>query len=101
MDRLTHGELSAGELAEPFALTQQGVSKHLAYLERAKLISRRREGRQVLCALNPWVLRDVAVWANQYARFWGPGLGETANADIPAGKQRPHKKRKTPVEDPQ
>jgi DNA-binding transcriptional ArsR family regulator len=70
VDRLTNGPATVTELAEPFRLSQQAISKHVAALAKAQLISRRREGRQVWCALNPHVLREVAVWAGRYNRFW-------------------------------
>ena len=46
LDRLRRGAASVNELAEPFGVSQQAISKHLAYLERASLIEKRKEGRQ-------------------------------------------------------
>jgi DNA-binding transcriptional ArsR family regulator len=68
--RLTRGPASVNELAEPFAISQQAISKHLAYLERARLIQKRRQGRQHFCALIPGTIREVAIWAEGYRRFW-------------------------------
>lgn len=70
VDRLTEGPATVNELAEPFAISQQAVSKHLAYLETARLIERQREGRQNFCALNPNAIREVAKWADGYRRCW-------------------------------
>ena len=70
LDRLADGPATVTDLGAPFQLSQQAISKHLAALAKAQLISRRREGRQVWCALNPHVLREVAVWAARYTRFW-------------------------------
>jgi DNA-binding transcriptional ArsR family regulator len=70
VDRLTRGPAPISELAKPFAMSQQAVSKHVAYLEHAHLIEKRRAGRQHLCALNPNALREVAQWAEGYRRFW-------------------------------
>ena len=70
VDRLTRGRASVNELAAPFAISQQAISKHIAYLERARLVDKRREGREHFCTLNPGVIRDVAVWAQSYRRFW-------------------------------
>ena len=53
LGRLAHGPASVSELAAPFAMSQQAISKHLAYLERARLIDKRRSGRQHFCILNP------------------------------------------------
>lgn len=70
VDQLTRGQASVNELAAPFAISQQAISKHIAYLERARLIEKRREGREHFCTLNPRVIRDVALWAESYRRFW-------------------------------
>jgi DNA-binding transcriptional ArsR family regulator len=70
VDRLTRGPAPISELARPFAMSQQAISKHVASLERAHLIQKRRAGRQHLCALNPDALRAVAQWAESYRRVW-------------------------------
>jgi DNA-binding transcriptional ArsR family regulator len=72
IDRLSRGETSISELSEPFRMSQQAFSKHLRYLERSHLISRRKQGRQVFCALNPQVIREVAIWAEKYRAHWDP-----------------------------
>ena len=70
VDRLTDGPASVNELAAPFPISQQAVSKHLAYLETARLIERQREGRLNFCALNPEAIREIAQWADGYRQFW-------------------------------
>jgi DNA-binding transcriptional ArsR family regulator len=70
LERLARGAASVNELAEPFHISQQAVSKHLAYLERAELIEKRREGRQRLCALRPHALEDVVAWVQKGREFW-------------------------------
>jgi len=70
LDRLALGPASVNELARPFKLTQQAVSKHLDYLHRAQLINKRRDGRQQFCTLNPQPFRDVIGWAEQCCRAW-------------------------------
>jgi len=70
VDRLTGGPATVMELAEPFSISQQAISKHLAYLESARLIERQREGRQNFCALKPDTIREVADWAEGYRRIW-------------------------------
>ena len=70
VERLARRPATVNELAKPFAMTQQAVSKHLAYLERARLIEKRREGRQHICSLTPDAIREVAEWAENYRRFW-------------------------------
>lgn len=59
-----------GELARPARMSQQAVSKHLAYLENAKLIHKRRVGRQHLCTLNPEPMKEVADWLDTFKQFW-------------------------------
>ena len=54
----------------PFDMSQQAVSKHLAYLQRARLIDKRREGRLHVCTLNPAPLEEVAAWADGYRALW-------------------------------
>ncbi len=68
--RLVAGPAAVGDLARPFRMSQQAVSKHLSYLERARLIDKRRHGRLHICTLNPAPLKEVAEWAETYRRFW-------------------------------
>lgn len=63
------------ELAEPFAISQQAISKHLACLQRARLIKKRRHGRQSLCALSPAPFDDVVGWIESCHRFWDESFG--------------------------
>ena len=70
LGRLADGPATVGELAEPFRMSQQAVSKHLAYLERARLVEKRREGRRQVCTLNPVPFREVDAWMGDYRRFW-------------------------------
>lgn len=68
--RLAAGPSTVGELARPYRITQQAISKHLAYLERAKLVEKRRDGRIQVCSLNARPIRAVAEWAAEYRQFW-------------------------------
>jgi len=68
--RLRSGPASVNELAEPFAISQQAVSKHIAYLELSNLIERQWQGRQNFCALKPETIREVADWADGYRQCW-------------------------------
>jgi DNA-binding transcriptional ArsR family regulator len=67
---LAAGECNVAELAEPFAMTLQGVRKHLAVLEGAKLIVTRRVGRERLCRLEPKRLKSAADWLGARATQW-------------------------------
>ena len=68
--RLTTGEASVKELAEPFEMSLPAISKHLKVLERAGLIARGREAQWRPCKLEAGPLKDIATWIEQYRRFW-------------------------------
>ena len=68
--RLARGEASVTELAEPFAMTQPAISKHLKVLERAGLVTRRRDAQRRPCRLEAGALRDATEWLDAYRRFW-------------------------------
>ena len=65
---------SIAELTEPFRISQQAVSKHVACLERAQLLQKRRSGRQQVCYLAPAPLQTVAAWVKPYRRHWEEGF---------------------------
>jgi DNA-binding transcriptional ArsR family regulator len=68
--RLASGAATVNELAEPFAMTQPAVSKHLKVLERAGLISRDRDGQRRPSRLEPKRLAEASAWLDQYREFW-------------------------------
>ena len=68
--RLSAGEATVGELARPFRISQPAVSKHLAVLERAGLISRRRRAQERPCRLEAARLKQANEWMERYRRFW-------------------------------
>lgn len=68
--RLATGEVTVNELAQPFAMTQPAVSKHLKVLERAGLIARGRDAQRRPCRLHPEALKTVADWVAHYEHFW-------------------------------
>jgi len=68
--RLTSGECSVSELAEPFAMSMPAVSKHLRVLERAGLVTQRREAQWRPCRIEAGPLKDVADWAEHYRHIW-------------------------------
>ena len=68
--RLRDGEATVGELAEPFAMSQPAISKHLKVLERAGLISRGRDGRRRPSRLEGSPLAEATEWLEGYRRFW-------------------------------
>lgn len=68
--RLSKGEASVGELAEPFGLTLPAISRHVRVLERAGLIVQGQRAQYRPCALNPDPIREVAAWTEQYRAIW-------------------------------
>jgi DNA-binding transcriptional ArsR family regulator len=68
--RLASGEASVLELAEPFDMTQPAISKHLKVLERAGLISRRRDAQRRPCRIEARPLAEANDWLKDYRRLW-------------------------------
>lgn len=68
--RLSHGPASVHGLTEPFALSQQMISKHIAYLVRARIVIKMKRGRESVCTLRPEAIKTVSDWAISYRRFW-------------------------------
>jgi DNA-binding transcriptional ArsR family regulator len=68
--RLASGAATVNELAEPFAMTQPAISKHLKVLERAGLISRNRDGQRRPSRLEPERLAEASAWLERYREFW-------------------------------
>ncbi|MFC4942269.1 ArsR/SmtB family transcription factor [Pseudonocardia sp. GCM10023141] len=68
--RLARGEASVGELAEPFAMSQPAISKHLKVLERAGLVSRGRDAQRRPCRLEAQPMREATEWLAGFRAFW-------------------------------
>jgi DNA-binding transcriptional ArsR family regulator len=84
--RLSRGESSVGDLAEPFDMSLPAVTKHLKVLERAGLIRRGRRAQWRPCRLSPAPLREVADWVEAYRDLWEARLDrlEAFLADVQA-----------------
>jgi len=76
LTRLVRGDASVLELAEPFAMTQPAISKHLKVLERAGLVSRGREAQRRPCHLQATALREVTEWLDGYRQFWSDSFDQ-------------------------
>ena len=74
LTRLAAGEATVNELAEPFPVSVQAVSKHLGVLERAGLITRGRSAQLRPSRLRAQPLKDVVDWLGSYQRFWEEGF---------------------------
>jgi DNA-binding transcriptional ArsR family regulator len=70
LDLLAKGEMAAGQIAVPFAISRPAVSQHLRILRNAGLVSVRREGREQIYSLRATPIREVYDWAEHYQRFW-------------------------------
>jgi DNA-binding transcriptional ArsR family regulator len=64
--RLSRGPATVNELAEPFAISKQGVSQHIQVLESAGLITRSRDGQKRPCHLAPAALEALTGWIDTY-----------------------------------
>ena len=74
LTRLTEGDATVNELAEPFAISVQAVSKHLKVLERAGLITRGRSAQLRPSRLEAAPLKEAVDWLEKYRRFWQGGF---------------------------
>ena len=70
IERLARGPASVHRLTEPFALSQQMISKHIAYLVRARIVIKTKRGRESICTLRPEAIKKVNDWAMSYRQFW-------------------------------
>jgi DNA-binding transcriptional ArsR family regulator len=77
--RLASGKATVNELAEPFAMTQPAISKHLKVLERAGLITRDRDAQRRPSRLEPMRLAEASAWLDQYRKFWEASFARLDN----------------------
>ena len=70
LDRLDQGPLLVSEIAGPFSISLQAVSRHIQVLVRAGLVTQARTGRISRCSLDAEPLSEAAAWLNHYARYW-------------------------------
>jgi DNA-binding transcriptional ArsR family regulator len=68
--RLSQGEMTVNELAEPFAISLPAISRHLKVLEQSGLISRGRVAQRRPAHFEPKAMQDVAGWLDHYRVFW-------------------------------
>src|SRR6201996_7409550 len=74
IERLTRGPTRVTDVAAPFAMSLNAVSKHIKVLEAARLLRRTRQGREHTLELDPEPLREVTRWASDIERFWSARL---------------------------
>ncbi|MCY1043914.1 metalloregulator ArsR/SmtB family transcription factor [Corallococcus sp. bb12-1] len=94
--RLASGEASVSELAEPFAMSQPAISKHLKVLERAGLISRGRDAQRRPRRLEAAPLAEATGWLERYRQFWEENYQalDAMLEDLKAQEARPPTPRK-------
>ncbi|WP_340644047.1 metalloregulator ArsR/SmtB family transcription factor [Phenylobacterium sp.] len=78
LERLDEGALLVSELAAPFDISLQAVSRHIQVLVRAGLVRQARSGRISRCTLDAAPIYDAAVWMNRYAKYWQAGFDTLA-----------------------
>ena len=100
LSRLTTGEASVTELAEPFDISLPAVTKHLKVLQRAGLVIQGREAQWRPCRLHARPMREAAEWMEPYRRHWEQRLDrledylrESARDTATKGARRPRKGR--------
>lgn len=74
ISRLARGEATVGELAEPFDLTHQAVSRHVGILRRCGLIRQRVDGQRRPCRLDTDRMQDLVGWIGEQQRAWASRL---------------------------
>lgn len=89
--RLARGEASVGELASPHAISLPAISRHLKVLEAASLITRRRQGRERRCRLEPAPLAEAASFLAFYCDFWAGSL-DRLGRHLETAKEKSHAK---------
>jgi DNA-binding transcriptional ArsR family regulator len=89
LQRLTDGDANVAELAEPFAMSQPAISKHLRVLESAGLISRNRVATARYSHLEADPLREATEYMEKYKRFWNGSFDRLAQALADYQEQNP------------
>lgn len=77
--RLTEGEATVNELAEPFKMTLPAISKHIKVLERAGLITQGQKAQYRPCAIDAAPLAEVSRWTEQYRHIWETRFNQMDN----------------------
>ncbi len=98
LQRLDEAPLLVSELAAPFSISLQAVSRHIQVLARAGLVRQERSGRISRCSLDAGPIFAAAVWINRYSKYWQAqfdllavtleDLGQPQAPPKPRGKQR-------------
>lgn len=93
LQRLTESPATINEIAEPFPVSLNAVSKHVMVLERAGLVHREIKGREHRCSIEPRPLREAEEWLECYREFWETrmdALESYVGKKLRAKKRRKH-----------
>jgi len=94
LNRLNEGELLVSEIAEPFDISLQAISRHIQVLVRAGLVRQERSGRISRCRLDAGPIYTAAVWLNRYSKYWQDQFNVLAMALEDIGKPNPKRKKR-------
>jgi DNA-binding transcriptional ArsR family regulator len=89
LDRLDQAPLLVSELAQPFDISLQAVSRHIQVLVRAGLVTQARTGRISRCSLDAEPLAEASAWINRYAKYWQVQFDALARHLIDLEKEKP------------
>jgi DNA-binding transcriptional ArsR family regulator len=95
LERLDGNDLLVSELAAPFDISLQAVSRHIQVLVRAGLVSQERSGRISRCRLDAGSIYTAAVWLNRYSKYWQTQFDTLAGwlEAIDGRKSRPRRRK--------
>jgi DNA-binding transcriptional ArsR family regulator len=96
--RLDEAPALVSEIAEPFDMSLQAVSRHIQVLVGAGIVAQERTGRIARCSISAMPLHDAAVWLNQYTRYWQQSFDTLAEMvkELPPKKGRAAKRKRKP-----
>jgi DNA-binding transcriptional ArsR family regulator len=89
LERLDQGPLLVSEIAAPFEISLQAVSRHIQVLVRAGLVSQARTGRISRCSLDAEPLSEASAWINRYAKYWQGQFEALAQHLIEIEREKP------------
>lgn len=92
--RLARGPARVTELAEPFSISLNSVSKHIRILERARLVRRRKQGREHILSIDPAPLDEAAEWIERQRLFWTGRLEALEAALRAEDREATHRQRR-------
>lgn len=94
LHRLRAGSLRVSEIAAPFEISLNAVSKHLKQLERARLLRREVRGREHYCSLDAAPIGEAEAWAAEYREFWERRLDALEQLVTTRRRARPSESRR-------